>query len=38
VLGVLEELAVELFGKNYIIYTCAHWRSVLGIKGKERKI
>ena len=38
VLGVLEELAVELFGKNYIIYTCAHWRSVLGIKGKERGI
>lgn len=38
VLGVLEELAVELFGQNYTIYTCAHWRSVLSIKGNERSV
>lgn len=38
VLGVLEELAVELFGHNYAIYTCAHWRSVLSIKGNERAV
>lgn len=38
VLGVLEELAVELFGQNYVIYASAHWRSVLQIKGNVRTV
>lgn len=36
VLGVLEELAVELVGINYKIISCNTWRSGLGIKGTTR--
>ena len=36
VLGVLEELAVELVGTNYEIVPSVRWKSQLNIKGKKR--
>lgn len=36
VLGVLEELAVELVGTNYEIVPSSRWKSKLDIKGKKR--